>query len=61
CGSIFLPFLRRNILSFHSVSTRRRTLINLFWKKVRFQDLLLTCQNQAVCLSGNKCRPVLPA
>ena len=59
--SIFLPFLRRNILSFHSVSTRRRTLINLFWKKVRFQDLLLTCQNQAVCLSGNKCRPVLPA
>ena len=61
CGSIFLPFLRRNILSFHSVSTRRRTLINLFWKKVRFQDLLLSCQNQAVCLSGNKWRPVLPA
>ena len=32
-----------------------------FGKKVRFPDLLLTCQSQAVCLSGNKYCPVLPA
>ena len=61
CGSIFLLFLRRNILFFHSISLKRRTLINLFWKKVRLQDLLLNFQNQAVCLRGNKCCPVLPA
>ena len=61
CGSIFLPFLSRNIHFFYSLSIKRRTLINLFWKKVHFQDLLLNCQNQAVCLSGNKWRPVLPA
>ena len=61
CGSIFLLFLSRNIHFFYSVSIKRRTLINLFWKKVHFQDLLLSCQNQADCLSGNKWRPVLPA
>ena len=55
----FLPFLRRNILFFPSVFDKEANFNKPFLES--FQDLLLTCQNQAACSSGNKCRPVLPA
>ena len=61
CGSLFLPFLSQNVHFIYSFSVKKQTLITLFHKKAYSLDSLLTNQNQAVCLRGNKCCPVLPA